>query len=208
MSIFDGFKKTPNIHMRVMNKGIFWEDIDSRNGYTLQKHKGSNVPGMDHFRILTADDERVAWGTEMKMRSLFQELTEPRRGLQYGDVICVRRMVGLYDHYGIYESDNVIYEYAADSGDFGKKATVHITTLKTFMDNSKEVHAVVYPPSEKYTLYSPSDTIARARSKLGETKYNLVTNNCEHFAVWCKTGVQKSGQVRGFFVRVFLFPRF
>ena len=28
----------------------------------------------------------------------------------------------------------------------------------------------------------------RAQSKIGEEKYNLVTNNCEHFAMWCITG--------------------
>ena len=30
---------------------------------------------------------------------------------------------------------------------------------------------------------------------MGEEKYNLVTNNCEHFAMWCKTGEAFSGQV-------------
>ena len=32
--------------------------------------------------------------------------------------------------------------------------------------------------------------------RLGEEKYNLVTNNCEHFAMWCKTGESVSGQVK------------
>lgn len=30
--------------------------------------------------------------------------------------------------------------------------------------------------------------VARALSRLGERGYDLVENNCEHFAVWCKTG--------------------
>jgi hypothetical protein len=28
--------------------------------------------------------------------------------------------------------------------------------------------------------------------------YGLFTNNCEHFAVWCKTGIKKSSQVSEF----------
>lgn len=44
-------------------------------------------------------------------------------------------------------------------------------------------------------LYSPEETVRRARSKLGESEYNLIFNNCEHFAIWCKTGVSKSEQV-------------
>ena len=32
-------------------------------------------------------------------------------------------------------------------------------------------------------------------SRLGEQNYNLLFNNCEHFATWCKTGRHSSGQV-------------
>jgi Lecithin retinol acyltransferase len=38
--------------------------------------------------------------------------------------------------------------------------------------------------------------IERAESRLGESEYNLLFNNCEHFAVWCKTGQHKSEQVK------------
>lgn len=38
--------------------------------------------------------------------------------------------------------------------------------------------------------------IYRARARLGEERYNLVLNNCEHFATSCKTGTAKSYQVR------------
>jgi hypothetical protein len=46
-----------------------------------------------------------------------------------------------------------------------------------------------------YKLYSPAETLRRAKSRLGESSYNLVFNNCEHFVVWCKTGVSESHQV-------------
>ena len=47
----------------------------------------------------------------------------------------------------------------------------------------------------KYHLYSPEETVARARSKIGEKSYNLFTHNCEHFALWCKTGIDESHQI-------------
>ncbi|MDU1323667.1 MAG: lecithin retinol acyltransferase family protein [Clostridiales bacterium] len=34
-----------------------------------------------------------------------------------------------------------------------------------------------------YHLYSPEETVSRARSRLGEEKYALPFNNCEHFAI-------------------------
>ena len=49
--------------------------------------------------------------------------------------------------------------------------------------------------SSEYHLYSPKETVHRARSRLGESSYNLATNNCEHFAIWCKTGISESHQV-------------
>ena len=58
--------------------------------------------------------------------------------------------------------------------------------------------------SETITIYSPEETVKRAESQLGkgeerEDKYNIIFNNCEHFALWCKTGVKESSQVQRFF---------
>ena len=49
--------------------------------------------------------------------------------------------------------------------------------------------------SEGAKLYSPQETVERARSCIGQRGYDLLTHNCEHFAIWCKTGVEKSEQV-------------
>lgn len=47
----------------------------------------------------------------------------------------------------------------------------------------------------EYHLYSPEETVERARSMIGKSDYNIIFNNCEHFALWCKTGVKESKQV-------------
>lgn len=49
-----------------------------------------------------------------------------------------------------------------------------------------------------YHLYSPEETLKRALSRVGESRYNVATMNCEHFAFWCRTGLSTSQQVDGF----------
>lgn len=52
---------------------------------------------------------------------------------------------------------------------------------------------------------SPYIVVERAKSKLGKDGYCLFSNNCEHFAYWCKTGKHKSEQVNNAGVSVFGF---
>lgn len=58
-----------------------------------------------------------------------------------------------------------------------------------------EIAALKMIKEMKYHLYTPEETVKRAESRLGETKYKLAFNNCEHFAIWCKTGISESHQV-------------
>jgi hypothetical protein len=37
--------------------------------------------------------------------------------------------------------------------------------------------------------------VSRARSRLGENRYRLLTNNCEHFSEWSRFGTSRSPQV-------------
>lgn len=146
---------------------------------------------------------------------------------QYGDIIGVVRRGGTYVHYGIYVSDTCIVHYNIPASKTIGHATVHATNLRNFLRDDAEYFVLDFPKpyqppvalggqettshinsySEElartlqqtygYHLYSPEETVARARSRLGETSYNLFTNNCEHFAIWCKTGVSESLQVSG-----------
>lgn len=129
---------------------------------------------------------------------------------QFGGVIFCNRKMGLYRHFGIYIGDGKVIHYAAQNGDMDKdeeKVSVHETTLAHFregddlyeMDFSRDYkYCRVWRyivRSHNYELQSPEQTVLRAKSRLGETEYNLVSNNCEHFALWCKTNVSESKQV-------------
>ena len=49
-------------------------------------------------------------------------------------------------------------------------------------------------------------TIERARGSIGREGYSLSLNNCEHFAVWCRTGESESSQVDDV-LRAIIMPR-
>ena len=56
-----------------------------------------------------------------------------------------------------------------------------------------ELYRYNYKDSE---CLSPNQVIARAESRKKEHEYNPFTNNCEHFARWCKSGHKQSSQAR------------
>ncbi len=70
------------------------------------------------------------------------------------------------------------------------EAVIDVTDTKTAPG---DLHVMEY--DEKVLRENPVTLIlARARARLGE-KYNPLADNCEHFATYCKVGIQKSMQV-------------
>jgi hypothetical protein len=48
---------------------------------------------------------------------------------------------------------------------------------------------------EEPTRFTAAVVVERARSRAGEDRYRLFTNNCEHFCEWCLRGRHRSYQV-------------
>ncbi|MEB3886796.1 lecithin retinol acyltransferase family protein [Lyngbya sp. CCY1209] len=107
-----------------------------------------------------------------------------------GDQIYAYRefwnMDGVYEHHGIDCGDGTAIHYRKPS------ETIERTSLETF-GRGQRIYIRSYP-----FRYIADTTIRRAESRLGERKYNLLFNNCEHFATWCITGVSDSRQIRNF----------
>ena len=109
------------------------------------------------------------------------------------DQIRVNR--GLYYHFGIYEDDNTVYQFASPKGSeiSPETACVCICTLDEFLKGGiLEVRA--YSEEELKTKKSPDEIIDYAKAHLGEMGYNLISNNCEHFANRCTFGKSISDQ--------------
>ena len=100
------------------------------------------------------------------------------------DHLQAPRQHGLFLHHGI---------------DLGDGTVAHYLEGREILRNSVEefsrgqpVSTVSYPEGD----CSPVGlTLRRAMGRLGEQRYNLLFNNCEHFAHWCKTGRHRSNQV-------------
>jgi hypothetical protein len=111
----------------------------------------------------------------------------------YGCQIRVNR--GLYYHHGIYESDDVIYQFASVNGELDPKtAEVCTTTLEGFLKGGV-LEVREYTEEEKKELRKPDDIIKYAKAHLGEMGYDLISNNCEHFSNRCAFGKSQSNQV-------------
>jgi hypothetical protein len=109
-----------------------------------------------------------------------------------GDCIYVYRnfgqLQGVYKHYGIDCGDGTVIHYRKPS------EVIEQTSFATF-SRGNPVYVAEY--SEGFG-YIPDVVVERAKSRLKEQEYNLLSNNCEHFASWCKTGISDSKQIRNY----------
>jgi hypothetical protein len=94
-----------------------------------------------------------------------------------------------YTHHGVYVGGGRVVHYSGLSG-FWQCGPVEEVSLSRFAAGH-EVRILDRPSSR----YSPQEIVRRARSRLGENDYRLLTNNCEHFCNWCCSGVSHSAQV-------------
>ncbi|GHU54323.1 hypothetical protein FACS189442_0390 [Spirochaetia bacterium] len=118
------------------------------------------------------------------------------RSGDFGDDICVHETT-LDDFLKGGECFAINFSENYDWGKYRKNASLRVPgIIGPLIPNESLITAVSkIIRSSQYHLYSAEETVERARSKIGESEYNLVINNCEHFAVWCKTGLSESKQV-------------
>ena len=103
-----------------------------------------------------------------------------------GSRLIVRRRA--YFHHGIYTGNARVIHYA---GWFrGTRGLVEEITLEEFTEGHP-YRIGQMPPDRR----AGEDIVRRARSRLGERRYNLLRNNCEHFCNWCQLGESRSEQV-------------
>ncbi|MND85641.1 NC domain protein [compost metagenome] len=96
-----------------------------------------------------------------------------------------------YLHHGIHLGGGEVAHYSGFSASL-KAGPIEVTDLEGFANGNP-----VWVLQEQYVY--PSDEIARrARTRVGENHYKVLTNNCEHFCSWCVSGKSYSAQVDAF----------
>ena len=69
--------------------------------------------------------------------------------------------------------------------------------MDTFL-NGEFLEVGVLDKKELKNKRSAQEIEKTALARLGEGGYNILYNNCEHFALWCKTGISESHQIVNF----------
>jgi len=103
----------------------------------------------------------------------------------------------VYRHHGLYVGAGTVVHYSG-FGSTWRSGSVKEVTLSEFA-MGHPIRIVDHPNS----AYSPQEVVDRARSRIGEDNYHLLTNNCEHFCTWCVYGLSRSAQVEGPLARAF-----
>jgi hypothetical protein len=93
-----------------------------------------------------------------------------------------------YTHHGIYVGDGKVVHYGALMYDLIRKPVEEVT-LQMFAEGRP-----LYEVMHAEAAFDSVEVIRRARTRLGEKRYRLLTNNCEHFVEWCLHGVHRSFQ--------------
>lgn len=116
-----------------------------------------------------------------------------------------------YTHHGIVVGTNEVIHFYKPKGE--KKHVVRSTGIEKFSDGKpveiksyvriveemEELTGEAIPPDTagdiRANVADVAGTIRRARELLGKHGYGFLTKNCEHLAVYCKTGRHFSHQV-------------
>lgn len=107
-------------------------------------------------------------------------------------------LVGFW-HSGIDVGDGTVIHYAGMDGvKTLANAVIAQTPMSGFVGDARRVHVVCYAYEARAgRLYPPEEVVARARSRIGHKRYDLLYDNCESFARWAKTGREVSQQAQG-----------
>ncbi len=111
-----------------------------------------------------------------------------------GDHIRVK--VNGYYHHGIYIGNDEVVEFGHPFDMYQDHSEIRVIKSKVeeFL-NGGFLEVRQYSKKELKTKFSYEKTIELALDKLGEGDYNLLYNNCEHFANFCVFGIKESKQV-------------
>lgn len=105
-----------------------------------------------------------------------------------------------FTHHCIYIGGGRVIHYSGFSQTMASGPVAETALYDFAMGNPVQV--LHYPKGS--VRFTPEEIIRRARSRMGEDQYDLLRNNCEHFAEWCCTGVNAAYQNKRLWGRILL----
>jgi hypothetical protein len=94
-----------------------------------------------------------------------------------------------YAHHGIYVGDGKVVHYRGLTRSFHAGPVEEVSLAEFGRGRPIRVRA------QGGARFDSEVVIARARSRLGENCYRILSNNCEHFCEWCVNGRHRSLQI-------------
>jgi Lecithin retinol acyltransferase len=136
--------------------------------------KSKRVPDYDE-RHFCCEECRIEYRKlKIKVPFVGEHLISPRAGIV---------------HHGIGDDQGGVLHYAGLS-----EGATSAPVLRSSFDDFRQGHKIVVQP-HKNRKYSLLESVKRAEQRLGESNYDMHSNNCEHFVNWCVDGKVKSQQV-------------
>ena len=112
-----------------------------------------------------------------------------------GDMIRVKS--GTIYHYGIYVSDDEVVQFGLAPAQRATLKDSDIEVLTSDIDaflNGGFLEVCEFDRKERKKNRKPDEIVQYTRSKLGTRGYNILYNNCEHFANECVSGIRACSQ--------------
>lgn len=112
---------------------------------------------------------------------------------KFGDMI--RISFGNFYHYGIFVSEQEVIQFGLPPFDglLNRKfedIAVCVSDIDTF-SGGRVVEVASVEKADKKKRLAPKKTVRLARERLGEHGYDILHNNCEHFARYCYFGEKR-----------------
>lgn len=111
--------------------------------------------------------------TESNPVPILKRIIENTDKLNQGDHVYIQ--YPFFTHHGLYVGNGFVIHYL--------RTGVQYDTIEKFSEGQN-----IYVRDSLKT-YSINEIIARATRRIGECKYNVLTNNCEQFVLWCRAGI-------------------
>jgi hypothetical protein len=111
-----------------------------------------------------------------------------------GDHLKVQRN-WFYSHHGILSENETVIHFAGRGNEISAKNRIIIEEPFDMFTKGGKIEVLSIDADLRL---STDESIERARSRIGESDYKLLFNNCEHFANWCVNDRHHSWQVEQF----------